>query len=49
MKKKRTPYDAALLEIIDFERVDIVTASGGTDTDADADEIRDNVSPDTWL
>lgn len=47
MKKKRTPYDSALLEIIVFEGADIVTASGGTETNTD--EIRENVSPDTWL
>lgn len=47
MKKRKLPYGEAWLEIIEISGGDIVTASGGESVDTD--DIKDNISSDTWL
>lgn len=44
---RKSLYDAAIIEIVRFDRLDIVTTSGPSDVDAE--DVKDNLPPDTWL
>ena len=44
---RKSLYDAAIIEVIRLDRADIVTTSGPSDVDAE--DVKDNLPPDTWL
>ena len=46
MNREKISYDAAALEVIAFDVLDVIATSG---TVGNPDDVRENTSDDTWL
>ncbi len=47
MKQRKSPYEAAMVDVISFEAIDIITTSDPSGVSSE--DIKNNIPSDTWL